>query len=71
MWIGEQGISNLLYIHWLERECYSYRIVYDAINEWLVYALDGTEIKFQRDTGLCDRMLYIDIRKFKNVSAML
>ena len=54
---------------WLERE--DYRVVYVTFKEWLVVAPDGTRIKSQRDTGLCDRMLYIDIRKFKNVSAML
>ena len=64
MYLNQQGIRKLLSIPWLERDGYS--IVCDAFKEWFVCALDGTKVKFQRDTGLCDRMLYLDPRQSKN-----
>ena len=69
MQINEQGIGNLLSIPSIERE--GYRVIYDTFKEWLVFAPDGTEIKFQRDMGCCNHRAYIDMRQSKNVIAML
>ena len=69
MWFKKRGIANLLSIPQLEWD--GYHVTYDTLKEWVVHAADGTEIVFKRDTELCDRMSYIDMRKIKSGFSML
>ena len=60
MWLNRNGIANLLSIPQLERD--GYTVDYNTKRNWVVTTPEGKEIVFKRDTGLCDRMPYIDLR---------
>ena len=59
MWLNCNGIANLLSIPQLEQD--GYTIDYNTNRNWVVTTPQGKEIVFKRDTGLCDRMPYIDL----------
>ena len=69
MWINKKGIANLLSIPQLEDD--GFRIIYDTLKEWVLITPEGKTIVFQRDTGLCNRMPYIDMREHKEAFALL
>ena len=41
------------------------------MKEWVLTFPEGKKIVFQRDTGLCNRMPYIDMREHKEAFALL
>ena len=69
MWLIKQGIANLLSIPQLEDD--RLRITYDTLKEWVLVTPGGKKIVLKRDTGLCNRMPYIDMREHKEVFALL
>ena len=69
LWLNRNGIANLLSISLLE-EC-GYVVDYNIAREWVIMTPQGTEIVFHRDTGLCNRMPYIDMRNHKDVVLMV
>ena len=69
MWLNSQGIANLLSIPQLEEE--GYKVDYNTDRDWVVTTPEGKDIKFERDTGLCNRMPFIDLRKHHEGIAML
>ena len=69
MWLNSRRIANLLPIPQLEEE--GYKIDYNTDRQWVVIAPNGKCITFKRDTGLCNRMTYIDLRQKHERIAML
>ena len=69
MWLNRNGIANLLSIPQLEQD--GYIINYNTKRDWVVTTSQGKEIIFKRDTGLCDRMPYIDLREHQEGVIML
>ena len=59
MWVNCNGIANLLSIPQLEED--DYVIDYNTKRDWLVTTPQGDVIRFKRDTGLCNRMLYTNL----------
>ena len=55
------GIANLLSIPQLEEDRFKVRD--DTNGDWIVTSPSGEDIVFKRDTGLCNRMPYIDMRE--------
>ena len=68
MWVDESGIENLLFIPQLGKD--GFIITTDTLTEWVVYMPQGEKIVFLQDTGLYNRMPYIDVRQFKNDFAL-
>ena len=62
--MNRQGIANLLSIPQLEED--GYVIDYNTNRDWVVITPSGKRIVFQRDTGLCNRMPYIDMREHQD-----
>ena len=58
VWLNEQGIVNLLSIPMLEEA--GYEVTTHTDDEWKVITPWGEVIVFARDTGMCNRMPYID-----------
>ncbi len=54
MWLNCDRIANLLPIPQLEED--RYEINYNTKREWVVTTPQGKQIKFKRDTGLCNHM---------------
>jgi hypothetical protein len=69
MWLNRNGIANLLSISQLEED--GYVIDYNTKRDWVVTTPQGDEIRFKRDTGLCNRMPYIDLRESRAGVIML
>ena len=69
MWLNRNGIANLLSIPQLEQD--GYTITYSTSSDWVVTTPQGKNITFKRDTGLCDRMLYINLREGQDGIIML
>lgn len=69
LWLNRNGIANLLSIPQLEED--GYVINYSTHGEWVVTTPQGKEIVFKRDTGLCNRMPYIDMREHQGAFAMV
>ena len=63
IWVNKSGIANLLSISQLEKD--GSRVVTDTHREWVVCTPQGEKILFLRDTGLCNKMPYIDVRQFR------
>ena len=63
------GIANLLLIPFLEA-C-GYTVDYNTAREWVVTTPEDKDIVFERDTGLCDRMPYIDMRDHEDAVLMV
>ena len=59
-WLKKRGIANLLSIPMLES--IGYKVLTHTDRDWVVTVLDGQQIVFKRDTGLCRGMPYIDLR---------
>ena len=68
MWINKQGIANLLSIPQPEDD--GFCITYNTLKEWVLTTPEGKKIVFQRDTGLCNRMPYIDMCEHKEAFAL-
>ena len=51
--------SDLLSIPQLEAD--GFRVTCDTDTNWSVYTPQGHKIVFQRDTGMCNRMPYINV----------
>ena len=62
MWLNEQGIVNLLSIPMLEEA--GYKVTTHTDGKWTVIIPRGEVIVFTRDTGMCNRMPYIDLREY-------
>ena len=56
-------IANLLSLPQFELD--GYRVTYKTLKECVVHAENGTGIFFQRDTGLYNLILYINICKIQ------
>ena len=69
MWLNRNGIANLLSIPHLE-DC-GYVVDYNTARDWVVTTPQGQEIVFSRDTGLCHRMPYIDMRAHSDAVLMV
>ena len=67
--VESQRNWNLLSIPQLEED--GYVIDYNTKRDWIVTTPQGDEIRFKRDTGLCNRMLYIDLRESRAGVIML
>ena len=62
LWLNEKGIANLLSIPQLEEE--GYKVQYETdLTQWTVTTPQGKKIVFEQDSGLCNRMPYIDMRE--------
>ena len=69
MWINRNGIDNILLITQLEK--YGYRITYNTIKYWIVHNPEVLQVKFKRNTIICNRITYIDMRGHLEVFEML
>ena len=69
MWLNQQETANLLSIPQLEED--GYHVTYDTLKEWILITPQGKIIVFKRDTGICNRMPYIDMREHKKVCALV
>ena len=69
VWVNENGVANLLSIPQLEAD--GYRIRYDTQGEWEVITPQGESIHFERDTGLCKGMPFLDLCKHKEGFALI
>ena len=69
MWLNRAGIANLLSIPQLEND--GYVVDYNTKRDWVVTTPQGKKITFKRDTGLCDRMPYIDLREHQEGVIMI
>ena len=69
VWLNKNRVANLLSIPQLEED--GYRIKYDTQGDWEVFTPEGKRIVFQRDTGVCKRMPYLDLRKHKGGFALI
>ena len=69
VWLNEQGIVNLLSIPMLEEA--GYKVTTHTDDEWKVITPRGEVIVFARDTGMCNRMPYIDLREHTEGLVML
>ena len=61
VWLNKRGIVNLLSIPMLEEA--GYKVSTHTDNEWKVTTPRGKVIIFKRDLGICNHMLYIDLRE--------
>ena len=59
----------MLFIPQLEDD--GFRVIYDTLKEWILITPQGKRIVFQRDTGLYNRMPYIDIHEDKEAFALV
>ena len=69
VWLNEQGIVNLLSIPMLEEARYKVSTLTDE--DWKVTTLRGEVIIFERDTGMCNCMPYIDLLEHAEGLVML
>ncbi|KAL7479586.1 hypothetical protein ACHAW6_005311 [Cyclotella cf. meneghiniana] len=58
-WENPDGIANLLSFALLEKQ--GYEFIYKTGGGWMAYMPDGGQIYFKMDTGVCDRMPYVDL----------
>ena len=63
VWLNERGIANLLSIPTLEDA--GYIVSNHKKGDWVVTTPKGKIIIFKRDTRVCKRMPYINLRKHK------
>ena len=69
VWLNKKGIANLISIPILEASGY---IVSTHINaDWAITTLEGKDITFKRDKGVCTGMTYIDLHEQKEVLVMI
>ena len=61
VWLNKKGIANLLSIPILEEA--GYIVLTHTKSDWVVTTPKGKKIVFKGDTGICNRMPYIDLRK--------
>eukprot|EP00970_Alexandrium_tamarense_P013771 scaffold3678_cov106-Alexandrium_tamarense.AAC.5 len=54
-----------------ELEKLGFLVAYHTNGEWVVTSPKGERIVFKRDTGLCDRLPYVNVRKNRNALAMI
>ena len=69
VWLNEQGIVNLLSIPMLEEA--GYKVSTHTDEDWKMTTPQGEVIVFERDTGMCNRMPYIDLREHAEGLVML
>ena len=69
VWLNKKGIANLLSIPTLEDAGYLVSTHTNA--EWVVTTPKGKKITFERDTGVCTGMPFIDLRKTEEGFAMI
>mmetsp|Transcript_4507 Transcript_4507/g.6406 ORF Transcript_4507/g.6406 Transcript_4507/m.6406 type:complete len:231 (-) Transcript_4507:100-792(-) len=68
--LNKQGIANFLSIPQLEEE--GYKVQYETdVTQWTVTTPQGKKIVFKQDTGLCNCIPYIDMRKVSEAVAMV
>jgi hypothetical protein len=60
-WENPNGFDNLLSFAQMEKQ--GYEFVYRTGCEWVAYMPDGGRVEFKLDTGVCDRMPYIDFTR--------
>ena len=68
MWINKSAIANLLSIPQPEKDCFC--VTTDTLPGWVVHTPQGEKIVFLPDTGLCNRIPYIDVYQLKNDDAL-
>ena len=61
VWLNKKGIANLLSIPLLEEA--GYIVSTHTKSDWVVTTPKGKKIVFKRDTGICNQIPYIDLRK--------
>ena len=61
VWLNSRGIANLLSIPALEEA--GYKVESHTDKDWAVTSPQGRRTVFKRDTGVCRRMPYIDLRE--------
>ena len=69
MWIKNRGVENLLSLTQLEQ--YGYCLTHGTLKDWFMHAAYVTKIVFKRDTGLCNRMQYLDMSESQVEFSML
>jgi hypothetical protein len=69
VWLNKKGIANLLSIPMLETA--GYLVSTHTHGDWVVTSPKGKKIVFKRDTGVCNRMPYIDLRDNQEGIAMI
>ena len=69
MWINKRVIANLLSIPKLEDD--GYRVTCDTPTNWVVITPQGEHIMFNRDKGLCNRILYVEVQTFQENLALV
>ena len=69
VWLNKKVITKLSSIPMLEASIYT--VPTHTKEEWKVITPDGDTIPFRRDPGLCARMLYIDVREYKEGLVMI
>ena len=68
-WLNEHWIANLLSIPQLEKD--GFDVDYKTKQNWIVTTPQGKEIVFQKDTGMCKGMPFIDMREHHDAFAMV
>ena len=66
-----QQAGNCKFTVYPQLKDYGFHITYDTLNEWILTTLQGKKIVFKIDTGLCNRMPYIDMREHKKAFALV
>ena len=59
MWLVESLITNLLSVPHLKAN--GFTIDYNTKRDWVVTTPEGEEIMFKKDTGKCERFIFIDM----------
>ena len=59
VWVNKGRIANLLSIPTLEED--GYIVTTHTNGKWVIISPEGEEVIFERDTGLCRGMPYIDL----------
>ena len=69
IWLVHNGIANLLLVPRLEKE--GFLLTYCTMTTWTIQCPDVTVLNLKRDTGLCDRFPYLDIKQHKDAVVMI
>ena len=67
-WLNKKGIANLLSIPQLEKDGF---VVSYTDGIWVVTTPSGEKIVFQKDTGICAGMPYLDMREQQDAFVMI
>ena len=69
VWLNEHGIANLLSIPILEKA--GYKVSTHTDSDWVVTTPQGENIIFERDTGICGGMPFLDLRRHKKTGVAM